>query len=240
MSKTPTASRADADEAPPADGGRSNQRRRTQRALIEAALALRSEGQAHTLADVAQRALVSRATAYRYFNSLDALMAMAAFDGAAPDVSELLRAHPDAADAAGAAALGVNRLFLDDEPALHAMIKGFMQVWLDAAEGQRPPRPGRRTQFIDPIVARMQPPLQPALARRLRAALCMVIGAEAVIALRDVAELDANAAQRTAAWAARALVQAARDEARGAKTGEALTAGAAPGPNRLRAPRKAR
>ena len=41
----------------------------------------------------------------------------------------------------------------------------------------------------------------------------MVMGAEAVLALRDVAELDINAAQRTAAWAARVLVQAARDEA---------------------------
>lgn len=230
MSSIPNSSRAAADPEPPAVEGRSNQRRRTQRALIEAALALRKEGQPHTLAEVAQRALVSRATAYRYFSSLDALMAMAAFDGAAPDVNDILRAHPDAAAAAAAAAQGVNRLFLDDEPALHAMIKGFMQVWLDAGEGHRPPRPGKRTQFIDPILARMQPPLPAALARRLRGALCMVMGAEAVLALRDVAELDINAAQRTAAWAAKALVQAACDEAAGSPAN--LAAGRSTSPAR--------
>ena len=54
--------------------GRSNQKLRTRRALLDATNQLVSEGHRPTLSGVAKKALVSRATAYRYFPNLDALL----------------------------------------------------------------------------------------------------------------------------------------------------------------------
>src|SRR5215831_5154299 len=53
---------------------RVNQKRRTRAALVEAAERLLDRGQAPTVADVADVALVSRATAYRYFPSQEHLL----------------------------------------------------------------------------------------------------------------------------------------------------------------------
>ena len=46
---------------------RANQRRRTRAAVMEGARALLREGQVPSIADAAEEAGVSRATAYRYF-----------------------------------------------------------------------------------------------------------------------------------------------------------------------------
>ncbi len=208
-SKSP---RAASDESPVIDP-RARQKSRTQRALIDAALALRWEGATPTLTEVAERAGVSRATAYRYFASADAVLAMAAFDARVADAETLLAREKSAERAAGAAASAINALFLDDELALHAMIKGFMQVWMDNSPSERPPRPGRRFAVIEPIIAAIEPPLSKPQRKKLRAALSMVIGTEAVIALRDVAGATRDEAQQVAAWAATALVRAAIDEA---------------------------
>ncbi len=66
---------------------RENQRRRTRKDLLRAAAELLREGARPTLAEVAERAMLSRATAYRYFSSIEALLAEAPIDGVAPDPS---------------------------------------------------------------------------------------------------------------------------------------------------------
>ena len=54
--------------------GRPNQRRRTRKDLLDAATRLMRQGRKPSLEEVAEEALVSRATAYRYFASIDALL----------------------------------------------------------------------------------------------------------------------------------------------------------------------
>ena len=49
-------------------------------------------GQMPTLAEVAEEALISRATAYRYFSSPEALLAEASLDGVMPTPKKLLAA----------------------------------------------------------------------------------------------------------------------------------------------------
>ena len=51
-----------------------NQRNRTRAAIIEAATALMREGKPPSVAEAAERALVSRATAYRYFPTQESLL----------------------------------------------------------------------------------------------------------------------------------------------------------------------
>src|SRR5690242_18632780 len=80
---------------------RDRQTRRTRRALIEAADALFAEGRVPTVAAVAERADVARATAYRYFPTQEALLLETTFLGesdAMRSIPELVETVADPAD----------------------------------------------------------------------------------------------------------------------------------------------
>ena len=77
--------------------GRANQRRRTRKDLLEAAGRLLKDGRTPSLEEVAEAALVSRATAYRYFPSIEALLREAALDVQPPAPTELFADEADAA-----------------------------------------------------------------------------------------------------------------------------------------------
>jgi AcrR family transcriptional regulator len=205
--------------------GRANQRRRTQRALIEAVLALHDEGRQPTLAEVAERALVSRATAYRYYASVEALLSEAMFERSVPPVGQLFQPGDDPVQAIGRAVRDINRLLLQDEVALHVMERSFMSVWLDNPAENRPQRPGRRLQYIVPVVEALGDELSPCECRRLAQALAMVAGPEAVLSLRDVAGATVEEALDSSAWAAMALVRAARVEATESKASKRVGGG---------------
>ena len=71
--------------------GRPNQRTRTRKDLLQAAARLLKQGRTPTLDEVAEEALVSRATVYRYFPSVEALLVETAVDVAVPEPGELFR-----------------------------------------------------------------------------------------------------------------------------------------------------
>src|SRR5437868_6199617 len=73
-----------------AGGGRANQKARTRRAIVDACRGLIRDGRPVTMPEVARAALVSEATAYRYFPDLASLLAEAFVD-AWPSPSEALR-----------------------------------------------------------------------------------------------------------------------------------------------------
>lgn len=199
--------------------GRVNQRRRTRRALIEAALALCEDGRKPSFAEVAERALVSRATAYRYYASVEALISDAMFERAVPPLESFCKlAQDDPAEMAARAARTMNKLLLDDEVGLHVVERSFMSAWLDNPAESRPPRPARRMQYIDPIVESLKNELTPAARRQLAHALAMLMGTEAALALHDVAGASLDEALSASAWAAQALVRQALAEARGDST----------------------
>ena len=74
----------------PSQDARPNQKARTRKDLLQAAARLLGKGRKPSLEEVAAEALVSRATAYRYFPDLNALLVEAAIDVASPDPSRLL------------------------------------------------------------------------------------------------------------------------------------------------------
>lgn len=195
--------------------GRANQRRRTRRALIEAALALCEGGRKPSFPEVAERAMVSRATAYRYYASVEDLISDAMFERAVPPLESLFRpGQDDPAEAAARAARALNKLLIDDEVGLHAVQRSFMSAWLDNPPESRPPRPARRMQYIGPIVESLKSELTPASRKRLSHALVLLMGTEAAISLRDVAGTSMDEALAASAWAAQALVRQALAEAR--------------------------
>lgn len=203
---------------PPAESeGRVNQKQRTRQALIDAALALQERGQMPSFVEVAEEARVSRATAYRYFTSIEALLSEAATERALQPTVPVCQPGDDPVEAAGIAAREFARILLEDEVGLHVMERSFMAVWLDNAAEARPARPGRRMKFITPIVEALAGELPPAARRRLAQSLAMVMGTEALLALRDVAGASVAEAVEAGAWAAQALVKQARAEAEAAR-----------------------
>ena len=191
--------------------GRSNQKLRTRQALIDAAVALRDEGHNPTVAQVAERAMVSRATAYRYFPSPEALISETAAERDIKPLEQIWRPGDDPVKGIGQAAQALNKVLIDDEIGLHVMERSFMSVWLDS-ETHEPLRPGRRMSYIEPIVDSLKDVLSPRARKRLKQALSIVIGTEALIAVRDISGASVEESLDTAAWAARALVRQALQE----------------------------
>lgn len=193
--------------------GRANQKRRTRQALIDAAAALRDEGRNPSFGEVAERAMVSRATAYRYFASIEALLGETATDRGMKPLAQFWQPGDDPMDGAGRAAIELNALLLADEIGLHVMERSFMTVWLQGATHDTPRRPGRRMSYIEPIVDSLKNDLTPAARRRLKHSLAAIIGTEAVIAVRDISQASVEEALEATAWAARSLVRQALAEA---------------------------
>ncbi|MEB2624720.1 TetR/AcrR family transcriptional regulator [Pseudomonas sp. YuFO8] len=192
--------------------GRVNQKLRTRQALIEAAVALRDEGHRPTVAQAAERAKVSRATAYRYFPTVEALISETAADRDMPPLERVWRPGDDPVKGIGLAANALNKLLLGDEVGLHVMERSFMTVWLEN-ESHEPLRPGRRLSYIEPIVDSMRDVLAPRARKRLKQALSIVMGTEALIAVRDISGASLEESLDASAWAARALVRQALAEA---------------------------
>src|SRR5262249_42949602 len=68
---------------------RANQKRRTRKDLLQAASRLMKQGRKPSIDEIAEEALVSRATAYRYFPGLEALLVEASLDVSVPTPQEL-------------------------------------------------------------------------------------------------------------------------------------------------------
>lgn len=191
--------------------GRPNQKSRTRKDLLRAAARLMKEGRNPTLEEVAGEAMVSRATAYRYFSGVEALLVEAALDVAMPDedffaedpshdpVERLLRA-----DAAVAA------MILENEVALRAMLVHSLQRDRDEA---LPTRQNRRTPLIEQALAPARDKLTPAEFILLARALALVIGTESMIVFKDVLAIGDAEAAAVRAWMIRALADAALGEA---------------------------
>lgn len=197
--------------APPSGAGRPNQRRRTRQDLLRAAAALMKAGQTPSLEAVAEAALVSRATAYRYFQSIEALLVEAAIDLAFPDPEAALVGAPDhdavarleAVDAAMDAMIQAN------EAAVRTMLAHTVGPGV-AETADTPRRQNRRGALIDAALAPALGEFDPDALPRLKAALAVLMGTESMVVFKDVLQLDPAAAADVRRWAIRALAAAAQ------------------------------
>lgn len=196
--------------------GRANQRRRTRKDLLEAAARLLKEGRTPTLEEVAEAALVSRATAYRYFPSIEALLREAALDVQTPDAKTLFA---DEASTDPVVRLEKVDAMLDEtlqanEPAFRIMLAHAMErvVRGEAGDGA-PVRQNRRTPLIEAALEPARGELDPKAAKLLAEALAILIGTESMVVTKDVLQLSDAEARKVRRWAIRALVAAARKPA---------------------------
>ncbi|WP_089106744.1 TetR/AcrR family transcriptional regulator [Streptomyces hyaluromycini] len=193
--------------------GRRNQKLRTRRALVDAAAELLREGRAVTIADVAEAARVSPATAYRYFSSPQELIRETRTLLRTPDVTADLPADP-----AGRVDTVVSRVAdmqLANEPAWRAMLGASLERYVRQSDGQEEPFPTRSRNRLDLSRTALDPlaaTLPPAALRRLTMALTLVYGVEALVSTRDVCDLEPEEAKDVMRWAARALLDTALRE----------------------------
>jgi AcrR family transcriptional regulator len=200
--------------------GRVNQKRRTRQALMEAASRLLAAGQTPTLAQVAEAALVSRATAYRYFPSVEALLEEAFFAQEYPTVEELFAdGVEDVVERVARVEEGANGLFFDHEVQVRVVVRSLLDAWLAGEEDDRPTRPGRRLVLLDAALAPLTKTLGRKRRARLRDALTLTIGTEALLATRDVCGLSVDDARVVTKWASAALVRQALLEVGGNEGG---------------------
>ncbi|MDB5472646.1 MAG: TetR/AcrR family transcriptional regulator [Caulobacter sp.] len=197
---------------PPANIGRSNQRRRTRKDLLEAAARLMKGGSKPSLEDVAEEAMVSRATAYRYFANLDDLLVEAAVDMSIPPVSEIFPegAPEDALTRLGRIDDALDTMMANNEGPLRLMLAAALEQGRNRKPGDPPRRQNRRTPLIEAALEPWRSEFEPAAFRRLTNALALVVGSEAMIVFKDVTPLSEVEAKATKAWVMAALVEAAK------------------------------
>lgn len=192
--------------------GRDKQKSRTRKDLLRAAGRLMKGGTSPTLEEVAAEAMVSRATAYRYFPGVEALLAEAALNVAMPDGANFFEsdASTDVVERLIRADAAVTAMIRGNEAALRAMLIHSLQQGIGGGAQGLPVGQNRRTPLIEAALAPAHDQLAPWVRERLMKALALVIGTESTIAFKDglgLADEEADAVRR---WMIRSLVEAAR------------------------------
>jgi AcrR family transcriptional regulator len=192
-----------------------NQRNRTRAAIIEAATAVLREGRTPTVAEAAERALVSRATAYRYFPTQESLLLdVANVEALMKPVEDLVASFPadDAPQRLSVLVGTMMRACLSDEALIRTGERVYLDTWLaNQPDGDHVPvRAGRRMRYIDEALRPLGDRLGEPGHKRLRCALALTLGTEALIAMKDSAGLDDDdEIVATLQWAAGALLRTA-------------------------------
>jgi AcrR family transcriptional regulator len=189
--------------------GRANQKRRTRKAMLDAARRLMSAGRRPSFDEVAEEALVSRATAYRYFSGIEPLLVEAALDLAMPDASLFDGdSSPDPVERLLRADRAVDEMIRANETAIRTMLVHALQQQMAGAR-DLPARQNRRTPLIEAALAPASAHLAPAARDRLVQALALFVGTESLLVFDDVLQLDPADARSVKDWAIRTLVEAA-------------------------------
>jgi AcrR family transcriptional regulator len=195
-------------------GGRERQRRRTRKAIIDAAVELIARGEDPSVGEIAEAADVSRRTVYLYFPTLEHLLADAALELTRSSVEPRFETHGDAAERLEALVRAVQQGFAETEELGRTIIRLTAGAKRAGAADGTPRRGYRRIEWIERALEPLREKLPPDRFERLVSALTLVVGWEAMIVLQDTRGLNAAEAEEVCVWAARALLAAATTDAR--------------------------
>ncbi|HEY5793061.1 MAG TPA: helix-turn-helix domain-containing protein [Chthoniobacterales bacterium] len=187
----------------------SNQELRTRKDLLLAARQLMTQGRKPTLEQVAKAAMVSRATAYRYFPNIDALLVEVPIDAAVGNPGEMFANDPstDAEARVDDAEASMHQVVYENEAQLRILLAN--SIAHGAGRDAPPNRQGRRLALIEAALATSRRRFREEDYETLCSALAMIFGPESMIVFRDVIRADERTARRVKSWAVRALVRAA-------------------------------
>ena len=190
---------------------------------------IRLNGHIPSIPEMAVRAKVSRATAYRYFPSRSALVT-AVIDNSLGPVRIQASENPDGRQRVQELFRLTFPRFKEFEAQLRAAAQLSLEQWALERAGlleEEPYRRGHRVRILAHAIEPLAPDLTPALHDRLHRALSVVYGIEPYVILKDIWGLADREVERTAMWMANALIDAAMREAQETRTGKGKVA--APG-----------
>ena len=183
---------------------REDQKNRTRAALLDAARTLLMRGETLTVTAAARKAGISKASAYRYFSDPALLAAEEGLHLKAAPYEEIVGDAATLRDRLVAISLYFFDLAVANETAFRIYLGLNLQASAQSPEGRTPRRGARRIQaFLRALEGETD--ILPEQARSLAAALGMATGAEAMIALFDIAGLSAEEARKVVAETAEAL-----------------------------------
>jgi AcrR family transcriptional regulator len=170
---------------------------------VAAAGDLVRQGRTPTVAEAAEAAGISRATAYRYFPTQEMLLAeVALFSAGGPLFS------PAAQNAPVPEAVGqlVRRVatwaYANEQP-----LRTLLRLSLDPSTGVR--RPGHRIEWIADVLAPARDKIDPETFSKLSKALTLMLGIDPIVVMQDIAGATREQALDALEWSARALVLSA-------------------------------
>jgi AcrR family transcriptional regulator len=200
---------------PPARGVRAA----TFHLLLDTAMTMiKEDGHIPSVADVAARAKVSRATTYRYFPSRSALVT-AVVDSSLGPVRSFASSEADGRKRVHELFVQTFPRFKEFEPQMRAAAQLSLEQWALERAGlleEEPYRRGHRIRILEHALAPLAATLPAAVRDRLHRALSVVYGIEPYMILKDIWGLADREVERIALWMADALIDAAQRDSAGA------------------------
>lgn len=202
--------------AKPARDPRANQKQRTRGAIVDAAVRLVRAGATPTVAQAAEAAGVSRATAYRYFPTPeDLLIEVATVTPAMQPVEAVLAELGDDADPE-TRFLRVqdtfNAVVVREEAQMRTALRAYLDNWLArrqrGAKDGTELREGRRMRWLGRVLEPARGALPARQRRRLECALALTLGMDGMVVMKDVCRLKDDEARDVLRWAGLALLRA--------------------------------
>jgi AcrR family transcriptional regulator len=182
--------------------------------LLDTAIQIIRDGHIPSVAEVAVRSSVSRATAYRYFPSRSALVT-AVIDKSLGPVRKLPSDNPNGHARVRELFIETFPRFTEYEAQLRAAAQLQLEQWAQERAGlleEEPYRRGHRIRILEHALEPFEGILDRKLHKRLHHALSVVYGIEPYIILKDIWGLPNREVERVALWMANALIDAALRE----------------------------
>jgi AcrR family transcriptional regulator len=188
---------------------------------MEGARKLLLEGKVPSIADAAEEAGVSRATAYRYFPTQGALVKEAVDEVLVIGRSAWAERLGDTRNLTDRVERYVSLVFAlmqENESLMRGSLLLALEQWAKVQAGddlgEEPIKRGGRLEAIAATLEPFAEKLGDDAIRRLSVALSVVVGIEAHIVFRDIWDLDDEEARQVSLWIVRVLAEAAAKESR--------------------------
>jgi AcrR family transcriptional regulator len=191
--------------------GRANQKLRTRTAIVQAAAELSRTGREVSMPEVARAALVSEATAYRYFPDLASLL-REAIGGQLPGPDEALGSVAGSSDPVTRVA-AVTEFLLRHVLSRQGVVRALIAATITRPDGPQA-RPGLRFGLVESALAPLSDSpraVGPAALAQLKRDLAVVVSAEALFSLTDLYGLAPEEAIASIVRTATTLTRAALD-----------------------------
>jgi AcrR family transcriptional regulator len=187
--------------------GRTHQKARTRAAMLAATRELLAEGVTLTVEKAAERAAISRTTAYRYFPNQRALLIASYPELEAPSLLDS-EAPADPGERLDLVTAVIARHMLEREAELRAMLR----LSLESPPGHQdalPLRQGRAIGWIEDSLAPLRDHMPAPELHRLVLAIRATLGIESLVWLTDIAGLSGEEAVEIMRSSARTLLRSA-------------------------------